>query len=428
MELNWTLEVISTFIAGSVLLITAILPFHSKKVSKLRSIFYLKLVWYFVTLFFYIESLSYLFLSIFLNRLHSLLLIPPTIFLICSINYTTKETIYSKNLILLVGAAVLYVYLVFQPESFVISYKYSFYTIKWMGLFDIVAGIFQVISLVYLFIWGYRTWKNAPFLIKREASIFFIGTSLSSVVVILLFLLHYRYYQFMIVFNLVFSIGILISSIALMKQPKLLYILPFTLCRISVKDREGYPLFDHDWSESKVSELVFTGFINAVQLMSQEIIRMGGLLDIKLQEGIVIMHESENITVGLVSSKSSKVVRESLVNFTRDFEIKFQKQLKEKSTNMKDYEIAYELIEKYFSNFPSRIISSKRQPLLLQSKYTEIPKALDNKLRSIFPDEEEYESIKSELMRAPLFTSEEFFDIYNELKDEIDKLENNTKK
>ncbi|MFX1585974.1 MAG: hypothetical protein ACFFDL_15610 [Promethearchaeota archaeon] len=428
MELNWTLEVIVTFISGTITLVTSILTFRSKEISKIRSIFYLRLVWFFGTLFFYFEGLSYLLLSIPINQIHTLLFIPPTIFMICSINYIAEETIYSKNLFPLIGVAILYIYLVFQPESFIISYDYGFYTIRWMGIFDIVATIFQVIPMIFLFIWGYRTWKNAPFLIKREASIFFSATLLASVGSLAFSSLTFWFHPFIMASNLTFSIGVLTFSIVLIKQPKLLYILPFTLCRISVKDRGGNPLFDHDWSESKVSELVFTGFINAVQLMSEEIIRMGGLLDIHVQEGIVIMHESEQVTVGLVSSKSSQAVRESLVNFTRDFETMFQRQLKAKNINMKDYEAAYTLIDKHFSNFPSRLIRSDRHPLLLSPKYIEIPHILDNKLRSIFPDEQEYERIKAELMKAPLFTTEEFLDLYNQLKDEVEKLENNSEK
>jgi len=427
MELNWSLEVISTFIAGSILLITSILTFSSKEVSKIRSIFYIRIAWNFVALFFYFEGLSYLLLSIPLNIIHAILFIPATIFMIFSINYTTNETVYSKNLILLIGVAILYGYLVFQPESLVITHEFEM-TINWMGSFEIVATFFQFYALPFLFLWGYRTWKNAPFLIKREASILFTDVLLSSGGMIFFYILHFFYFTSMIGVNLTFSIGISILSIALIKQPKLLYILPFTLCRISVKDRGGNPLFDHDWSESKVNELVFTGFINAVQLMSEEIIRMGGLLDINVQEGIVIMHESEQVTVGLVSSKSSKAVRESLVNFTKDFEAMFQKQLKAKNISMKDYEATYALIDKHFSNFPSRLIRSDRHPLLLSPKYTEIPHVLDNKLRSIFPDEQEYERIKSELMKAPLFTTEEFLDLYNELKDEVEKLKNNSEK
>jgi len=83
---------------------------------------------------------------------------------------------------------------------------------------------------------------------------------------------------------------------------------------------------------------------------------------------------------------------------------------------------AYELIEKYFSNFPRKLIKSRKQPLLLAGKYVKIPLELENKLRKIFPDEEEYEAIKTELIKSPLLFSSEFTELYEELKDEIEKI------
>ena len=89
---------------------------------------------------------------------------------------------------------------------------------------------------------------------------------------------------------------------------------------------------------------------------------------------------------------------------------------------MSDYESAYELIEKYFSNFPYKIIKSKKQPLLLSGKLLKLPLELDNKLRGIFPDENEYEAIKAELIRSPLSLSSEFLKSYNEMIEELKQI------
>jgi len=131
---------------------------------------------------------------------------------------------------------------------------------------------------------------------------------------------------FYLLFYIIFSdlsivIGGIIIIFSVLREPKLLYILPFTIHRIVIKDRNGHPLYDHDWSETNISEAIFTGFLNAVQLMSEEVMHIGGLLDINLEEGILILKESKNITVGLVASKSSKLLRGSLIKFTNDFEI-----------------------------------------------------------------------------------------------------------
>jgi hypothetical protein len=86
------------------------------------------------------------------------------------------------------------------------------------------------------------------------------------------------------------------------------------------------------------------------------------------------------------------------------------------------YEPAYLLIDKCFSNFPFRIIPSKRHPLYLSGKCVKIPLELDNKLKDIFMNEKEYEFIKSELLKSPTSVPDEFMDLFNELKEESDKL------
>jgi hypothetical protein len=322
-----------------------------------------------------------------------------------------------------VGLSVLFLYLGFQPNAIIIQIQEGNIWLVWTGLFSIIAMILTAITTVYMFYWGIKTLKNAPFLIKKEAYLFFLGIFFGSVVAMVFYILYLFDPFYILPSNIALLIGLVIITLSVMIEPKLLYILPFTVYRIVVKDREGYPLFDHDWSKSEISENLFTGFINAIQLMSEEIMNIGGLLDIQLKDGILILHESENITVGLITSKSSKLLSSSVTNFTRDFENKFEKFLKEGNKDMKEYESAHELIERHFSNFPSRIITNKRKPLLLTEKLLKLPLALDNALKTIFKDEKEYNFIKSEIYRTPESTAAGFISLYKELKKEFDDIE-----
>jgi len=331
----------------------------------------------------------------------------------------------------------LLVYFGLQPGAVGISLEMGYLRIDWRGSFNVMGILFTSISVIYMLYWGSKTFYNAPFLIRKDASLFFFGTTIASVLGILFYLLYIIETVYILLSNLTLIIGCIIFTIAVIREPKLLYILPFTVYRIVVKNREGHPLFDHDWSESNIKETIFTGFLNAVQLMSEEVMDIGGLLDINLEEGILILKESKRITVGLVSSKSSRLLRDSVVSFTTDFEEKFDRELKNSIDNMSSYDSAYELVEKHFSNFPYKVIKSKKQPLLLAGKYAKIPLELENKLRKIFPDEEEYEAIKTELIKSPLSFISEFSTLYEEYKDEIEKIsddemkyldENNEKK
>jgi hypothetical protein len=270
--------------------------------------------------------------------------------------------------------------------------------------------------------------KNAPFLIRKEAILFFIGLTIYSLLTYLFYLLYIFETFFIVISNVSGIIGLLVFMIAIVLEPKLLYILPFTIYRIVVKDNKGHPLYDYDWSKSNISENLFTGFINAMQIMSEEVIKMGGLLDINLKEGILILHESENITVGLITSKSSKLLRDSVTKFTFDFETKFHKKLKESCIDMKEYRTAYELIEKHFSNFPSRLVPNKSHPLLLTEKLLKLPTSLEDDLKKVISEEKDYDFIKSEIFRSPESSAAGFLSLYDEIKEELEKREKDEKK
>ncbi len=424
MALNWTPEVIIDLILSIVIFISAILTYEIPNTKKIKSLFYIRLGIIFMALFFLFEGLSFIFMSIFLHQIHSILILFSTFFLLIGINYTMRESPISWNLIPLFLFAIPFFYLTFQPSMIINTYEFGYKTIAWTGLLIIVGAFISILAATILFYWGLKTYFNSPFLIKKEAKLFFIGTTLNSIIPTCIYLLTLWIPILILLCDFIMIIGTLIFIIAIIKEPKLLYILPFTIYRISVKDRKGFPLFDHDWSKSDINETLFTGFINAVQMMSQEVMDIGGLVDIHLEEGILMLQESEYITVGLVASKSSKLLQEALINFSKDFQIMFKRELKQSCKDMVKYEAAYELIEKYFSNFPYRIITSKKQKLLLSGKFVKIPLELDNQLKSVFKDQNEYEAVKAELIKTPLSFPSEFLNFVDEFKKEIKELDN----
>jgi len=421
MTLNLTPEVITDFTLTIIGIVFTIITYIKPKTKKLTSLNYIRLAIFTFSVFIFFDGLSILYVSKFLGVITGFILIPLTLSLVIGVRYSTSESFYSYGFIVVVGLSVLFLYLGFQPNAVIIQIQEGNIWLLWSGLFSSIGMILTTITAVYMFYWGIKTLKNAPFLIKKEAYLFFLGIFFGSVVALVFYVLYLIEPFYILGSNISLLIGLIIITISVMIEPKLLYILPFTVYRIVVKDREGYPLFDHDWSKSEISENLFTGFINAIQLMSEEIMNIGGLLDIQLKDGILILHESENITVGLITSKSSKLLSSSVTNFTRDFENKFEKILKEGNKDMVEYESAHELIEKHFSNFPSRIITNKRKPLLLTEKLLKLPLALDNALKTIFKDEKEYNFIKSEIYRTPESTAAGFISLYKELKKEFEE-------
>ena len=422
MVLNWTPEVIVEIFTSAITLLATLLMFITPRTKNIKSLSYIRLGLFFMGMLFTLDLLANLFLITLLSRISGLMLLPSAVFFAIGINYTIKETSNSPFLIIVVGLGVLYCFLAFQPGAVGFEFAGGFLNMNWIGLYEAVGSFFIFFVGSASFYWGLKTWLNAPFLIKREALIFFIGTVINGPLTLIIYLFYYWNPIFILFAYATTGLGNLIVCLGILREPKLLYILPFTVNRIVVRDREGNPLFDHDWSRSNLSESIFPGFLNAVQLMSEEVINMGGLLDIKLEEGILTLYESELISVGLVASKYSKLLRECVEQFTRDFEQKFERELKKQVKDIAQYEGAFELIEKYFSNFPYKNIKSKKQPLLLAGKFAKIPLEIENKLNNIFTDEKEYQAIKIELLKSPLGLSSEFFTLYNDLLDETKRI------
>ena len=422
MVLNWNIEAIVDFLIAAVGMILIIITYYTPRAKKIKSLFFIRLGWINFWIFMLFDGLANLFISKSLSVITGLILIPTTTFIIIGVNYTIKETIYSKGLLFIFGLGTLFAYLGTQPGAAEISLTAGYLRVDWQGFFNILAMLFTGIAVCYLFYWGIKTWKSAPFLIKKEASIFFLGILFICPLGLAFYVLYIFETTFILLSDFAILIGALIFIFAAVREPKLLYILPFTIYRIVVKDKEGQPLYDHDWSESNIREDIFTGFLNAVQLMSEDVMRIGGLLDIHLEDGILILKESKRITVGLVASKSSKLLRDTVVKFTRDFEEKFNHELKKSVKEISQYEGAFELIEKYFSNFPYKILKSKKQPLLLTGDYLKIPLELESKLRSIFKDEEEFKAIKAELIKSPLSFASDYIKLHDDLKDEMERI------
>ncbi len=422
MVLNWTPEVIVEIFTSTIILIATLLMYITPRTKNIRSLSFIRLGLFFMGLLFMLDLLANLFLNTLVSRISGLMLFPSAVFFAIGINYTIKETSNSPFLIIAVALGVLYCYLAFQPGAVGLEIEGGYLNMNWMGLYELGGSFFILFVGSASFYWGLKTWLHAPFLIKREAFIFFTGTVINGPLTLTIYLLYYLNPIFILFAYATTGLGNLIVCLGILKEPKLLYILPFTVNRIVVRDRGGKALFNYDWSTSNLNESIFAGFINAVQLMSEEVINMGGLLDIKLEEGFLTLYELELISVGLVASKSSKLLRECVVGFSKEFQTMFKKELKESCIDKEKYVAAYNLIEKYFSNFPYKMITNKKQSLTLSGGYSKVPIELESSFKEIFLEDLEYNYIITEMQKSPVSMSTEFFSLYDELENEFKEI------
>ncbi|MFX1275304.1 MAG: hypothetical protein ACFFAT_09720 [Promethearchaeota archaeon] len=395
----------------------------SAKSKQFPLLFYLRLATWSLTLYFLTKIISILLNNEQFARIHFLLMFPYTFFFILFVNNIIRESYYSIGLVVSCCLGFSLIFLGIQPNAVIFVEGLVIEKYVPFGLFNIVQIIFWYLFLGYFFYWGYKTWSGSPFYLKKKAFISLIGNIILVFRGGLLYLFYYIDTIFTILFYILNLIGLLIVTIIISTNFKLLHILPYHVYKISIRDHKGNSLYDHDWSDLNISETIFTGFLNAIQIMSEEVMNIGGIVDINLNEGIVFINRSEYIIVGLVASKASKLLRDCVVNFSNDFENKFKRLLKKSCTDKEKYRSAYELINKYFSNVPYHLIKDKDQVLTLSCNFKKIPKQIENKLKTIFSDKDEYESILNELARLPISTLDEFSDLYDEFKDEIDLIE-----
>jgi hypothetical protein len=420
MQLNLNPKVSIDLTVATLVLISIIITILAPKTKRLFHFIFIQLGLLGIYLFYFFEAMAYLFLNEILAIISGIVLFPTAVSFLIGISYIMREKINTLSIVSICCFGVILCISAFAPNAITIELEDRFIMIHWNGWFKLSADIFQIVISGMIGYWGIITWFDAPFLIKREANLFLIGAMCIVLRVMINFLVYFNPIWILGV-EMVVATGMILFTLSISYEPKILFILPFTLYRILIKDKDGYLLFNHDWSKSKINEQVFTGFLNAIQLMSNEVINLGGLLDVDLKEGILMFHESRYITAGLVSSKASKFLRNSLSHFIEDFEQMFEHDLKLKIKDPSRYESAYLLIDKYFANLPMRFIEDKKDAVLLESKFLEIPKQIEEKLRNTTKSQEELNSIKSELLKAPEGAIAEFFNLYDKLTREDDE-------
>lgn len=74
---------------------------------------------------------------------------------------------------------------------------------------------------------------------------------------------------FLLFLTLSSKISILITTIVIMKKVKILHFLPYVFYRIALRDNKANSFNDHDWTDMNITETVFGGFLNTLEIMSE---------------------------------------------------------------------------------------------------------------------------------------------------------------
>jgi hypothetical protein len=151
------------------------------------------------------------------------------------------------------------------------------------------------------------------------------------------------------------GVGALITIIVVLKEPKVIYILPFTAYRILVIDTHGgTALFRYDWADiGKVEENIFSALLQSVANILDDILKKGEVREIQMDRAILLIQHNKKYPIAsvLVSSKSSKSLRYALRNFNEEFISNFYRDEND-FFEVSQFESAKSLVGKIFDFVP----------------------------------------------------------------------------
>ena len=354
--------ILSASFAGTFVGVGGILTFIYAIKRKNRLIFLFSAMWLCYAIFWFIDAAAHYYYSPFLMALS---FVPQLIAVPCIIIFielSRKERVSPMNISIL-----FIIEFVLLAATFILPKSVNYEVIQGYGVHNKgILRILQVIFLLYFvtqyFIWSLQTWRKAPIEYKRLSLWLLFGSSLFSIITVLM----YAMGGFIKLFNSIAfftnGIGAFITIIVIVKDPKIIYILPFTAYRVLVLDtKEGIALFKYDWAElEEIEENIFSMVLQAVGSVLDEILKKGEIREIQMDRAVLIIQHDKRYPIAsvLVSSKSTKSLRIGLKLFNDQFIMNYYHE------NVDFHEVskfseANTLVHNIFDFVPERKIMSK---------------------------------------------------------------------
>ena len=200
----------------------------------------------------------------------------------------------------------------------------------------------------------FKIYRAAPSNLKINSLFSFIGSIIFSITP-LIFLVVFQQPSGLLVLSS--SIGMLtIVSAIFIKNPKLAFLLPFKVIRLSAIDsNSGILLFSHNWTAGKKikGDDLVSAMFQGITLILRESLGKGDIQEINLENAIVIAQKSSTYPVFyiLIATRTSKSLKNGLNSFIKHFEIKFSSIL-DKPVNSGELSAANEIVLNVFSHLP----------------------------------------------------------------------------
>ncbi|MBY9019957.1 MAG: hypothetical protein KGD67_02785 [Candidatus Lokiarchaeota archaeon] len=354
MAIENVMLVLSTCITGTLVAIGGMITFVYAFRRKNRLFFLFSAMWLMYAVFWFIDAAAHFFYSI---PLMALAIVPQLIGVPCIIIFielSGKEYVNPiKISVLMVLEALVFIITFYVPENWEIIPGYGIHN---KGVLRFAQVIYIFYFMIFYFLWSFHTWRKAPANLKRLTSYLLFGSTTFSIVTGVLYVIGTFIRTFNAIGFFINGIGAFITILVILKDPRIIYILPFKAYRILVVDtKTSVSLFKYDWAKAgEVEENIFTMMIQAIGSVLDDILKKGDVQEIQMDRAVILInHNNDNsIASVLIASKSSKSLRYGLKRFNAEFRTHFQRTF-DNSREVGDTNKILKIVEQVFDFVPS---------------------------------------------------------------------------
>lgn len=338
MSLNWSFEVILTFVCLVPFSVSVLISLRQYMYTRYQHSFFLFLTWVFYFFWAFFHGLSKLYLIKSLYWSSGLFITGYLVSIILFGDALENDVKISKKMLLVLILQSICVVSLYD-DSLVVEEVYPNLE---RGLrlnnsyLQLIIFIQMLISTILVMIIMYRMYRNVPPSIKKRTFIMFFGVAVCFAIGIFYVILGGS--SFIPGLNMIFNlIGALLFGISFLKEPKMLHVLSFKTLRMQVIDtKSGIGIYSYTWNSGReiYDEDLFSGMVQGISLIVQESVKRGELEEIKLSKGILLIAKvpESSIVCVLVATKSTAPLRQALHKFSVRFGESFHDKFNDIST------------------------------------------------------------------------------------------------
>ncbi len=351
-----TIDMIIFLLSAFPISVVSVLLLHEYQRKKYNHLLYMGIAWIFSTLWLVVQAASFLFLSNFLYIVSVLFIIPMAFFHVFALDFMTREKTDLKKIFIITILSTLFAVSCITNQSVKrIEFENGNINLSWDGGMALYGSILSLLTGLFIFYYSVKIYINSPRNVKMYSFLYSIGGCLIGIVTPIIGMFNFHW-DIPGVPMPIFTLGIIICAIALLKKPQIAYITPFKALRLSIiHTQSGLSLYTHHWTKTSNSDTDarFTGMMHGISTILNHSLGKGDIKEIQLEKASLLLQRSPDLPVVcvLIATKTSQSLRDGLKNFSTNFFKQFAPHI-QNSTELDPFKEVVTLVEHCFPFIP----------------------------------------------------------------------------